>query len=112
MQVFDLKKLRGLSASSTRQFTPDAIYTEVGSTHNIVLNEATGYAYLVGTKTCSGGLHMVDVRVPTSPKYAGCYSEAGYTHDAECVTYKGPDTRYTGKEVCFNYNEDRLVIGT
>jgi choice-of-anchor B domain-containing protein len=110
MQIFDLTRLRGLDASSTRQFTPDALYAEVGSTHNIVINEATGYAYLVGTRTCSGGLHMVDISTPTSPKYAGCYSEAGYTHDAECVVYSGPDTRYTGKDVCFNYNEDRLVI--
>lgn len=29
---------------------------------------------------------------------------------AQCVVYKGPDTRYNGKEICFNYNEDSLTI--
>ena len=75
-----------------------------------MINEETGYAYLVGTRTCSGGLHMVDIRNPKNPEFVGCYSEGGYTHDSECVIYKGLDTRYVGKEICFNYNEDELVI--
>jgi choice-of-anchor B domain-containing protein len=110
MQIFDLKRLRGLTDDKTRQFTPDAFYDEVTSSHNIVINEETGYAYLVGTRTCSGGLHMVDIRNPKNPEFVGCYSEGGYTHDSECVIYKGLDTRYVGKEICFNYNEDELVI--
>jgi hypothetical protein len=35
---------------------------------------------------------------------------AGYTHDAQCVVYSGPDATYKGREVCFNYNEDTLTI--
>lgn len=31
---------------------------------------------------------MVDIRNPSSPTFAGCYSDDGYTHDAECVIYK------------------------
>jgi len=33
-----------------------------------------------------------------------------YTHDCQCVVYSGPDTHYTGKEICFNYNADTLTI--
>ena len=53
---------------------------------------------------------MVDVRDPLKPKFAGCYAEDGYVHDAQCVIYHGPDTRYTGKEVCFCYNENSLTL--
>lgn len=46
----------------------------------------------------------------TSYPLLGCYSDDGYTHDAECVMYHGPDTQYTDHEICFNYNEDTLTI--
>ena len=32
------------------------------------------------------------------------------THDAQCIIYAGPDTAYTGREICFAYNEDTLTI--
>lgn len=112
-QVFDLTKLREFynkPSSFVRQLSQDAYYDEVTSTHNVVINEQTGFAYLVGTKTCSGGLHVVDISTPQAPRFAGCFSADGYTHDAECVIYSGPDAAYRGKEVCFNYNEDTLTI--
>ena len=31
-------------------------------------------------------------------------------YDAECVTYKDPDSHYTGSEICFGYNENTLTI--
>jgi len=113
MQVVDMQKIVKMGQSNRRTVTTiaaDAVYTEVGNSHNIVINEETGFAYLVGTQTCAGGLHMVDLKNPVKPEYAGCYSEAGYTHDAQCVIYKGPDAKYTGKEICFGYNEDKLEI--
>jgi choice-of-anchor B domain-containing protein len=113
MQVFDLTKLREFYNSPSprvRELQHDAHYTEVTSVHNVVINEETAFAYLVGSKTCRGGLHTVDIREPTRPTYAGCFDEDGYTHDAQCVIYKGPDTRYSDQEICFNYNEDTLTI--
>jgi len=110
MQVFDLTRLRGLTADPARTFEPDARYAGVSNSHNIVINEDSGYAYLVGTNTCSGGLHMVDIRTPTAPVSAGCFAEDGYTHDAQCVIYAGPDTQYTGREICFASNEDTVTI--
>ena len=53
---------------------------------------------------------MVDVKDPKNPKFAGCYAEDGYTHDAQCVIYNGPDTKYQGREVCFNFNENTLTL--
>ncbi|MCP5099687.1 MAG: choice-of-anchor B family protein, partial [Chloroflexi bacterium] len=40
----------------------------------------------------------------------GCFSGDGYTHDAQCVDYNGPDADHQGKEICFNSNEDTLTI--
>jgi len=122
MQIYDLTGLRllenrpfiledgsiNLDAPTTLQ--PTAFYPQFGNCHNIVINEETGFAYAVGTGTCSGGLHMVDIQNPVAPAYAGCFSTDGYTHDAQCVIYSGPDTRYTGHEICFAYNEDTLTI--
>jgi choice-of-anchor B domain-containing protein len=51
MQVFDLTKLRAFyhadpPTTGVRQLTHDAHYTEVTSTHNVVINEETGFAYV------------------------------------------------------------------
>jgi choice-of-anchor B domain-containing protein len=111
MQIFDLTRLRGMSGSFTvPTLTPDALYVGFGSSHNIVINEETGFAYSVGTKTCQGGLHIVNIQDPLNPECAGCYWQDGYVHDAQCVIYNGPDAEYVGREICFMYDEDTLTI--
>ncbi len=109
MQVFDLTRLRTV-ASPPETFTEDAHYDGFGSAHNIALNTDTGFAYAVGTDTFGGGIHMVSVQNPTTPQFAGGFSDAGYTHDAQIVTYSGPDADYTGSELFFGSNEDIVVI--
>jgi choice-of-anchor B domain-containing protein len=120
MQVVDLTRLRQF-AGTTLQLTPDALYVDINSAHNIVINEESGFAYAVGAsgggQTCGGGLHMIDIRAPKSPSFAGCFADiltgragTGYTHDAQCVAYTGPDHRFTGREVCFGSNETALSI--
>ncbi|MGH7580142.1 MAG: choice-of-anchor B family protein, partial [Gemmatimonadales bacterium] len=95
--------------------------TRINSAHNIVINESTGFAYTVGNsmggETCGGALHMIDIRDPLNPKFAGCYADpalglqrTGSTHDAQCVSYHGPDTRYHGREICFSSSETALGI--
>jgi choice-of-anchor B domain-containing protein len=108
MQVFDLTRLR--SVTSPQTFTEDAHYSKFGPAHNIAINEDTGFAYAIGSNTCSGGPHMVNIQTPTSPTEAGCVSGDGYTHDTQCVTYAGPDADYTGKEICMNSNEDTVTV--
>ncbi len=109
MQVFDLTKLRTIT-STPATLTATAHYSQMSNSHNIAINEETGFAYAVGTNTCSGGLHMINIQNPTSPSFAGCYSGDGYTHDVQCVVYHGPDAAHQGKEICFAYNTDTLTI--
>ncbi len=109
IQVFDLTQLRGV-VNPPVTFSPTTHFGAIGNAHNIVINEATGFAYAVGSDSCSGGLYMVDINTPTNPTFAGCFSADGYTHDAQCVIYNGPDQQHVGREVCFASNEDTLTI--
>ena len=117
MQVFDLTRLRDVPPEEMpKTFDADARYTGIHSTHNIVINEETGFAYAVGNRaggeTCDGQLHMIDIRDPRNPEFAGCFSHpnAGGTHDSQCVVYQGPDDDYAGKEVCLNSNGSSFII--
>ena len=101
MQVFDLKRLRGLS-NTPQEFTADAHYSGFGNAHNIVINETTGYAYGVGSNTFSGGPHIINIQDPLMPIAAGGFT--GYSHDAQVVTYNGPDLDYVGKEILIGSN--------
>ena len=116
MQVFDLKRLRSV-ASPPENFTADAVLTagwdgsEIRSCHNIVINETKGMAYLVGCNSANGGGPMfIDITNPTSPVAVGQYTAEGYTHDAQVVTYSGPDTTHLGKELMIASNADKVVI--
>lgn len=112
MQVFDLTKLRSV-ANPPQSFTQDARYTGIGNAHNIVINEEMGFAYPVGTArndAFNGGVHFVDIQDPTSPIRIGGYGTNGYTHDAQVVTYNGPDTDYTGQEIFIGANENQIAV--
>lgn len=108
LQIYDMRQLRNTTPGST--LTETAHLGGFGSAHNIAINEDTGYAYIVGSNQCSGGLYMVDVSSPSAPSYAGCFSADGYTHDTQCVNYAGPDVTYQGREICVGYNEDTITI--
>jgi choice-of-anchor B domain-containing protein len=114
MQVFDLTRLRNVSPTEAPMtFSADAHYDLIGQSHNVVINEATARAYIVGSRApegCAGGLHIVDISQPLSPSFAGCFAADGYTHDAQCVIYEGPDARYHDREICFASNEDTVTI--
>ena len=60
---------------------------------------------------------MIDIREPKKPMFVGCYADTqtgragtGYSHDAQCVTYKGPDKRYKGHEICIGSNETAISL--
>lgn len=108
MQVFDLTRLR--TGGTGQIFSANVVYGDVDEAHNLAINESSGHAYIVGSNTCSGGLHMVDIRQPVNPLFAGCHSVDGFTHDAQCVAYVGPDPDHTGAEICFNSNLDSVAI--
>lgn len=123
MQVYDLRQLRDLEPGPRGpvEVEPTTLYTNVASVHNIVINTETGFAYAVGSgqggETCGGGLHMIDITTPDEPTFAGCFADAstgrqktGYSHDAQCVVYHGPDADYEGREICLGSNETALSI--
>ncbi len=120
VQVFDLRHLRDVQDAPVT-FQEATVYGRIASAHNIVINEATGFAYVVaassGGDTCGRGLHMIDIRTPASPSFAGCFADhstgregSGYTHDAQCIVYAGPDEEHLGREICLGANEDALSI--
>ncbi len=120
MQVFDLTQLRN-AGDDPAVFEPTFLYDHIASAHNIVINDETGYAYSVGGgsggETCGGGLHMIDIRDPAQPVFAGCYADpstgmfgTGYTHDAQCILYRGPDSDHLGREICLGANETAIAI--
>lgn len=109
LQVLDLRQLRNLTTIPAT-FNETAHYAGFGRSHNVAVNVDTGYAYALGSDTCNGGLHMIDIQTPAEPRFAGCFSSDGYTHDTQCVVYHGPDTQHVGKEICFSSNEDTVTI--
>ena len=109
MQVFDLTRLRNVTNPPVI-FDADALYTGFGRAHNIVINEDSGFAYAVGSTTFNGGPHFVNIQNPTSPVAAGGYGNDSYSHDAQVVTYNGPDTEHVGKEILIGSNENEVVI--
>ena len=120
MQIFDLTRLRDVPNAPV-EFEADGLYGGIFSAHNIVINEETGFGYSVGSSaggtTCGGGLHMIDLRDPANPVFAGCFSDGetgrrgtGYSHDAQCVVYRGPDADYQGSEICIGSNETAISI--
>ncbi|WP_430965007.1 choice-of-anchor B family protein [Spongiimicrobium sp. 2-473A-2-J] len=112
MQVFDLTRLRNV-ASPPENFTADTRHTGFGNAHNIVINEQTGFAYAVGTArddAFNGGAHFINVQDPKNPVGVGGYADNGYTHDAQVISYNGPDTDYTGSEIFVGANESQIVL--
>jgi choice-of-anchor B domain-containing protein len=126
MQVFDLTQLRNVSPIP-KTFNETAYYDNFTSAHTINVDEETGYLYVAGSRpnpsrtpnvdTCpgatptrGGGLHMIDVHNPAAPAFAGCVNDDGYTHETECIIYRGPDAEHRGREICFSSNEDTLTI--
>lgn len=109
MQVFDLSKLR-IVTNPPISFAEDAHYDGFGNAHNIVINPNQPFAYAVGTQTFNGGPHVVDISEPLNPIFAGGYADDFYTHDAQVITYSGPDDDFQGQEIYIGSNEDEVVI--
>ena len=113
LQVFDLTKLR--SVKNFEIFDSSAILQDFGNAHNIWINEASSFAYVMGSNLYAGGPVFIDISDPKNPKILGGYSRDRYTHDAHVVNYIGPDPEFQGKEIFFGSNSDggennRIVI--
>ncbi len=109
LQVFDLTRLRNV-VNPPVTFTEDAHLNSFGGAHNIVINEETGYAYVVGADTFGGGAHFINIQDPLNPVDAGGYGTDGYIHDAQVVIYNGPDPDYAGHEIMVSSNGYEQVV--
>ena len=122
MQIFDLTQLRDVEPQEMpKTFEETSLYDGIHSAHNMVINTDTGYGYIVGSSgggnTCGGGLHMLNLEDPANPTFEGCFADrstgrsgTGYSHDAQCVVYEGPDQEYQGREICIGFNETAVSI--
>ncbi|KAJ3388733.1 hypothetical protein HDU92_001368 [Lobulomyces angularis] len=112
VQVFDLTQLRNVTTPGpNNKFTESGYLGATGRCHNIAINEETGFGYCVGSvSTCNAGLHILDLSDLKNPKSVGCFGDDGYVHDSQVVIYRGPDSRYKGREIAFNYNTNHLLI--
>jgi len=106
LQVFNLSKLRGVE--SKQVFSADYIDNSFGNAHNIAINEESGYAYIAGAE--NKGIYAFNLSNSLAPKLELEGPEFGYSHDAQIVIYKGPDTDYVGKEIYIGSNKDRVVF--
>jgi len=119
MQIYDMHQLRDIE-DMPATVEASVVYEEIYSAHNVIINEDTGFAYIVaasgGGETCGGGYHMVDVNDPMNPTFSGCFSDpssgagGNHIHDAQCVLYDGPDQDYQGNEICFGANASVFSI--
>jgi hypothetical protein len=120
VQIFDLERLLAVRPDSPKMFncTEDltALFSglPMGRTHNIVINEENKYAVAVGAQPrsdeCAAGLIFIDLTDPSAPISPGCAAQDGYVHDAQCLVYRGPDSAYVGRDICYGYNEDTLTM--
>jgi choice-of-anchor B domain-containing protein len=109
MQIFNLTRLRNV-VNPPVEFDVDFQYSKFTNAHNIVINEDSAFAYVVGSDTFNGGPHFIDIQQPFNPKASNGYAEEAYSHDAQVVSYKGPDSDYTDKEILIGSNENEVVI--
>ncbi len=119
--IFDLSRLNNLTeAPAGTPLSVDARYHGNGyvAAHNISINEESGFAYLTGVSKdgvtdpafTDEGMVILDLTNPEAPVEAGQLLDRD-THDAQIVTYHGPDSRYTGREIAFVFNGEDLKVG-
>jgi choice-of-anchor B domain-containing protein len=126
IQIVDLTQFRG--ATDTIEIVEENRLEDVTQAHNVSLNTDSGRLYVVGAfagldNACaiphtslpvlngSGGAIIYDVASdPHNPTLIGCLDADAYNHDVQCVIYHGPDTRYTGSEICIGSNESHVAI--
>lgn len=112
LQVFDLRRLRNVQSPPVT-FAETVHYDDFTAGHSLWMNETTGYLYVFRTTgdACQNGVHMVDVRNPWQPRFAGCFGQSDAPlSTGECLLYDGPDADYRAREICFVGSDDNVSI--
>ena len=120
--IFDLRRLDSLDAApSDTLLVEDARYQGGGyiRAHNISINEDSGFAYLTGVSKdpavdsafTDDGVVILDLKIdPLAPVEVGQIRGID-SHDAQVVSYAGPDPDYLGHEIAFVFNGEDLEVG-
>ncbi len=119
--IFDLTRLDSLAeVPAGTVLVENARYSGDGyrAAHNISINEASGRAYLTGvTKDLAAdpgftqeGMVILDLTDPLAPVEVGQVLNID-SHDAQAVTYSGPDTDYAGREIAIVFNGGDRQVG-
>lgn len=95
IQVFDLAGIDDATPSIVELGSLSDVGT--GSTHNVVINEDSGYLYRAGG--ADNGLRIYSLtQNPVGPVFVGQWNDR-YVHDAQVVSYtEGP---FAGREIAF-----------
>ena len=94
MQVVDLTRVRAFYDPARKEEGPlvldeDVLYEGFSHSHTVTIDVESGLLTANGTDTCGTGLHFVDISDPSKPTFAGCYTDSGYVHDAQCTGLRG-----------------------
>ncbi len=119
IQIFELSQLDAAATGPPANLpiafseTSHISFGVNGTSHNVVtnLNPASNFLYVVGQRnSIFEGVTALDLIDPEMPDQQGLFNSDGYSHDMMCVTYRGPDTDYTGQEICIGFNESIFSI--
>jgi choice-of-anchor B domain-containing protein len=122
INILELNQLdaMGPAPNSNFQIPPSAVFAGGGyeSAHNVYVNQATGFAYVVGVElegaetACDGEPYhpsrfntlVLDLNPdPLTPEIVACLADYG-EHDIYVVNYQGPDRDYKGREIAFVFD--------
>ena len=100
VEIFDLSQIDSGIVTRVNQVFDDG----PDSSHNVVIDEDSGFLYRVGGGGDDTGIRIFDLNDdPANPTYVGQWIGEGdvtlYVHDAQAVTYSGGE--YDGREFVF-----------
>ena len=111
LQIFDLTELRNWDNTQGPVEWLETSYASGFSTaHNIAVHEESSTVYVLGSNFQSGGVMIFNATDPLNPILTGVYGESGYFHDAQIVSYSGPDVDYQGHLILIAANESGMVV--
>ncbi|MCB9857779.1 MAG: choice-of-anchor B family protein [Phycisphaerales bacterium] len=106
IQVFDLSMIDSGTVTLANTITTGG----TTATHNVAVNENSGYLYRVGGGGGVVGLRIYDLNVnPATPTLVGQWNTR-YVHDAQIVTMT--TGAFAGREVAFTFSESGAGGGT
>jgi len=108
LQVFDLTRLRDITNPPV-VLPHDALIGGFSRAHNIAVHEDSQMVYVCGASN-HPGLVMFQHYDDALPELLGTFDEGGYIHDAQVVTYAGPDGDWLGETLAFSANETHIAI--